>query len=350
MKRVILRLTMALAIIAMPTACSKSKEDIQKIPEEKKIIRVRVKLIEPRTFLQKLTLTASAKASREVTISSEAAGRVVKIGFEKGDSVTKGQPLVWLDDSQLQTEITSSRANRDLLELDYRKLKALADRNAGVSEFQLEQSRLRLEVAEAGLKSLMVRLGKLTIKAPFAGRLSSRKTEVGAIVSPGLALARLVTIRPIKVVTGVPETAIADFEIRKKATIVFDAYPDKIYEGAVTYIAPEVNKVTRVFECEITLPNRKRTIRPEMSAKVTFTRKEMPDSILIPQTAVLELSDGHAVFLVDDKGVARQKRVTIKDNANEMALISSGIVKGDKLVIVGQRSLIDGDKVEIVEK
>lgn len=330
-------------------SCSDSKAIPKPKDDGKRQIKVRATKIEPETFTQKLTLTASARAYREVVIASETAGRVVEINFEKGDYVQKDKPLIRLDDSSLQADIAQARADTDILKLEYQKLKALAEVNAGVSEFKLEQARLRMEAAISRTDGFMARLDKLTIKAPFAGHIAGRDVEVGAIVAPGAFLAKLLVTRPIKVVIGIPESAIADFAVGKSARVEFDAYKDEKYEGFVTYISPEVDRRSRTFELELELPNKDKKILPEMSAKVTFTRKELPNSIIIPQTAIVELADKHAVFIVTKDNVARQRIVEVADSADEMALIVSGVQIGDLLVVKGQRGLMDGDNVEIVK-
>lgn len=317
--------------------------------EEDKAVRVQVMTVEPATFQQKIKLVGSAKAEKEVVIASEVPGRVVKLGFEKGDTVKAGQPLVWLDDSRLKAELSAAQAERGMARLDYDKLSALAERKASVSEFQLEQAKLKLDAAEARISSILASLEKLMITAPFSGTLVSKSVEQGAIVAPGQPLSRLINIVPIKLSTGVPETAISDFGVGKKAVVVFDAYPSKKYTGKVTYIAPEVDLRARTFECELELPNEDMKIMPEMSAKVTFIRKELPGSILIPQESIVELADGHVVFIVENGEFARQRRVTIEDMAEEMALIGEGLEAGEQLVTLGQRGLIDGDRIKIAE-
>ena len=130
---------------------------------------------------------------------------------------------------------------------------------------------------------------------------------------------------------------------------MFDAYPDQTSRGRVTYIAPEVDSRSRTFDMELELPNRDMKIFPEMSAKVTFIRKTVENSILIPQDSIVELADGHAVFVIGEGNVARRRKVEIKDMAEEMALVGSGLAAGDRLIVIGQRNLIDGDRVEIID-
>lgn len=340
--------TAALAAAAFTAGCSGGGPEAQEPPKaERKVVRVKVERVVPRVFSQKLTLTGSALADREVDMASETMGRVARIGFEKGRGVKAGEPMVWLDDATTRARLDQARADRELAELDYKKLSALAEMNADVSEFELDKARIALNAAGARLKALEVELDKLTIRASITGLVVNRAVEVGAIVSPGQPLARIVSVKPIKTRTGIPETAISDFSIGKKATIVFDAFPDRAYEGRITYISPEVDKKARIFDCELELPNGDMAILPEMSAKVIFVRKTLEDSVLIPQTSIVEMADGHAVFVVDEGSVARLRRIEVGGVADEMALVKSGLEMGDELVTLGHRDLIDGDLVEI---
>jgi len=337
-----------LALLLLVPACGE-KTPVASKPEvvEKKVALVKTEVIVPSLFIQKLTLSADAKADKEVFIASEISGKVVQISFEKGERVRKGATLIQLDTSAIKADISAAIADKDLTALNYRKLRSLAKKKAAVSEIQVEQAKLRLDAAKARVKSLETMLQKHTIKAPFSGVLASRDTELGAIVSPGARLTKIVALKPVKVTVGIPEAAISDFAIGKEAKIVFDAYPDTIYTGKITYIAPEVNRIARLFESEILLPNSDLKIRPAMSAKVTFVKRKIENSIVVPQTAVLELAEGHAVFLVTKDNVAKIRKIEIKDHANEMALIASGLSGGETLVISGQRGLVDGDTVKV---
>ncbi len=347
MKR-LLRYVCALLIIAL-SSCANESSTAPVAVAEKKVTRVRTVQIKPEMFTSKLTLTAEAKADKDAIISSEVLGRVVKVGFDKGMKVKEGDTIIWLDDSTLKADITQAKADLSLLELDFKKMELLSERNANVSKYQLEKARLTRDVAESRYQALEVKRKKYRIKAPVTGVVASRNVENGAITSPGAELGRVVSNNPIKIVIGVPESVLSDFALGKEATIVFDAYPDNTYQGTVSYKSAEINRKSRVFLCEIELPNDDDKILPEMSAKVTFIRKAIPGSILIPQTAVLEQATGHSVFIVDGKDIARYRKIEIDDSSDEMVLVGSGLATGEKLVITGQRNLIDGDTVEVAE-
>lgn len=331
-------------------SCSRGgKAEPPRQAEERKAVKARVMTLEPRDFTKRLTLSGSSKASSEVIVAAETGGRIARLAFEKGDRVKTGVPLAWLDDSSTKAELAQAEAGRDMAALEYRKLKALEERKAGVSEFQLEQARLNLNSAEARIAVVKAFMGKLVIKAPISGVLVTRDVETGAIIAPGQPISRLVATDPVKVTAGAPEMAIADFRPGLTATARFDAFPDKEYEGKITFISPAVNPVTRTFDIEVTIPNHDGKIFPDMSAKVEFPWRHVKNAMLIPQSATLELSDGHAVFVVEG-GTARQRRVEMEDVSGDTALVKSGVKAGDVLVVTGQRNMVDGDLVEIPEK
>ncbi len=343
----------ALLLVAMGLttsffSCSDDNPKPEPKIEKNEVISVVAHKIVPQKFVQMLTLTGIAKANRSVVIASETSGKVVKVGFKKGDDAKKGEPLVWLDSSLLEADIAQAQAGMEINELEYRKLKALARKKASVSEIQLDKSRLSLNVAKARLQGLHSRLAKKTIKAPFDGKIARKNVEIGAIVNPGEPLAKVIDLKAIKVVVGIPEVAIADFNPGKKASIVFDAFPEKKFKGVTSYISPEVDMRSRTFELELKLTNGKIKISPEMSAKVTFVKRELANSILIPQTSVLERREGHAVFIINSQNIAQLKPVIIEDSSGEMALVKSGVSIGDLLVIKGQRGLTSGDTVEAI--
>jgi RND family efflux transporter MFP subunit len=305
--------------------------------------------LEPRDFTKKLTLSGSSKASSEVIVAAEAGGRVTRLAFEKGDRVKAGAPLAWLDDSSAKADLAQAEAGRDMAALEHKKLKALEERKAGVSEFQLEQARLNLNAAEARVAAVKSFMAKLVINAPMSGTLVTRDVETGAVIAPGQPISRLIATEHIKVIAGMPEMAIADFHPGQTATARFDAFPGKEHEGKITFISPAVNPVTRTFDMEVTIKNHDGKIFPDMSAKVEFPWRHVGNAMIIPQSATVELSDGHAVYVVEG-GVAKQRRVEMEDMSGDMALVKSGVKAGDVLVVTGQRSMVDGDVVEISEK
>jgi membrane fusion protein (multidrug efflux system) len=315
----------------------------------KETVRVKVTPLTPTMFRQRITLSASAKASAEVTVAAEVAGRIVSLGFEKGDRVARREILATLDVAAVRAQRDQAAAARDVAALEVRKLEALAAVDADVSSFELETKKLGLAQAEANVAALAAALAKHTIRAPLPGVTVSRPVEIGSVVGPGAPITRIVDVDPIRIAIGVPETAVADFVLGKEATVVLDAFPKESFTGRITFLSPEVDARARTFACEVTLANPGGRIRPEMSAKALFDRKVIADALLIPQSAVLELPDAHAVFVVNEGNVARQKIVTIGDHTGEMALVTGGLSAGDRLVTTGHRSLLDGDPVTVVE-
>ena len=204
---------LALLCLSLTSACDPNGEDTVEasVEEDKRVIRVKTVTVEATTFSQQVTMIGSSKPDREVFVASEISGRAVKVEFEKGDKVEAGTPLLYLDDAKIRADLAQAGASRDIARLNHEKYKKLKKRNAAVSSFELELSALKVKVAEAAYESLKALKDKHIIKAPISGRIVNRDTEKGAIVSPGAPVARIVSLRPIKVSFGVPEATISDF-------------------------------------------------------------------------------------------------------------------------------------------
>lgn len=231
--------SLAVALVASLFTPSCSGEEAPAAAVERKVVRVKVATVAPSLFRQKLTLPGAAKAWAEVTVTSEVGGKVASLRFDKGDRVKKGALLVRLDDRIVAAETAQARALRDMAQLEVDKLEALAEAEGDVSPFELDNRRLTLAQAQARLDGAEATLTHYKVVAPFAGVAVSRPLEIGAVAPPGAELTRIVATDPMKIAVGVPETAIADFTVGKKATVVFDAFPDQRYEGKVIFLSPK---------------------------------------------------------------------------------------------------------------
>ena len=108
------------------------------------------------------------RANESVTIRPEIAGRVVAIGFNEGEKVTKGATLITLDDSVYRAEVAEKAANRKISELAYERAKLLVEKKAASVEVR-DRAEAQLEADDAGLQLARARLDKTRILAPFDG-------------------------------------------------------------------------------------------------------------------------------------------------------------------------------------
>jgi membrane fusion protein, multidrug efflux system len=169
-------------------------------------------------------------------------------------------------------------------------------------------------------------------------------------VSAGSDVARIIRIDPIKVAAGIPERFAGDVRPGASVRVTFDILPGEEFAGRVDFVGSTVNTRNRTFEVEIVIPNPGRVIKPEMVANVEVTRRDMAGAIVVPQEALVRVEDGFVAFVAETEGdvqVARVRPVVVGTAQRNRVVVSTGLGAGDRLIVVGQHQVADGDRIQI---
>jgi RND family efflux transporter MFP subunit len=317
-----------------------------------RIINVEVEEVGSETFIEEIRLTAAARANQDVQVSAEESGVVREILVDKGSRVTAGQPLMRIDDAVLAAQMEQARSAADLAAETWQRRRSLWEEDRVGSEIAYLEARAVAEQTAANLKVLEERLARTTIRAPFDGVLESRAVEVGTMVSPGTIVGRVVDLNPVKVVAGVPERYATDVEVGAMARVTFDVLGDEVFEAPIRYVGSTVEPRSRTFPIEVVLPNARRSIKPEMVASMSVVRRRVDEAVVVPQDALVRVEGGYVVFAAVESArgtIAEVRRVEVGPTQRDMVVIEAGITTGERLIVVGQKSVADGDRVNIVE-
>jgi RND family efflux transporter MFP subunit len=303
--------------------------------------------------VEQIRLTGTVKANQDVTISAQESGAVEEIVVDKGSAVQAGDALIRLDDRILSSQVAEARAQASLAEETWDRRRRLWEEDQVGSELAYLEARSNAEQARARLENLEERLRRTVIRAPITGMLEERHVEVGTLLSPGTPVARIVALNPVKVQGGVPERYSADVSRGAKATVTFDVLADQRFEGTMSYVGSTVNTSSRTFPVEFTLPNPGGAIKPEMVANIAVERRVIDDAIVVPQQALVRIAEGFVVFVVEGEGAeatANRREVEVETSQQNQVVIRSGLDAGERLVVVGQNQVADGDRVRVVQE
>lgn len=318
-----------------------------------RVVNVEVDRVEPTRFTEIIRLTGTVQASHDVTISAEESGVVREILVEKGSMVRAGQPIFRLDADLLQAQVDQAQAMADLARETWERRKRLYEEDQVGSELAYLEAKYAAEQAAANLRLLDARLERTVIEAPIDGILDSREIEVGTMVAAGTPVARIVDNNPVEITAGVPERYAPDVQPGAEASITFDILPGNEFQGQISYVGAAVNPRNRTFPVELVLPNPGGSIKPEMVANLALVRRSQGDAIVIPQEALVRTETGYIVFVVEESSqgaLARAREVEVGSAQENQVLILSGLETGERLVVVGQMSVADGDRVNVVKK
>lgn len=316
-----------------------------------RVVNVEVAEVRSRTFVRAVRLTGVVQAMHDVLVSAEEAGVVRRIVRDKGRNVRRGQAILRLDDAILSAQVRTASAQAELARELWERRKRLYEEDEIGSEISYLEAKSSAEQTEANLAALRARLDRTVVAAPVSGVLDERLVEVGARVSPGTPVARIVQVDSVKVLAGVPERFALEVTVGAAATVAFDVIEGESFQGEIAYVGATVDPDSRTFAVELVLENPGGRIKPEMIAEITVVREEIDDAIVVPQQALVSMEEGAVAFVVEgagDEARAAARRVEVVAGQGDEAMVGSGLAEGDRLVVVGQQGLTAGDRVRVV--
>lgn len=302
-------------------------------------------------FEEIVRVTGTAKAYRDVEVAAEETGVIRELPVEKGRRVRAGDVIARVDDRILRAEVEEARARANLARETWQRRKRLYEEQKAISELAYLEARYQAEEAGARLATLEERLDRTEIRAPVEGILEDRYVEVGTRVSPGSRVARIVDLDPVKVRGGVPERYARDVRTGSSVEVSFDVLPSRNFQGRLSFVGATVDPSSRTFPVELLVRNPSRSVKPEMVANVRITRGLRESAVVVPQEALVRREDGFAAFVIEEENgtpVAKLRRVVPGPSRQDMVVVESGLEAGDRLIVVGQHQVADGDRVKVV--
>ena len=273
-------------------------------------------------------------------IAPQSSGRIQKLNVEVGDFVSKGQILAEMDRVQLdQAEL---KLRNDETELE--RVRALLAQG-GISQADFDQLELACNVSRSSWKNIQE---NTILRSPVSGVITARNYDRGDMYSMSQPIYTVQQITPVKVLVAISETEYTKVKKGDKVSLTADALPGKTFEGTVGRLYPTMDAATHTFNVEVVVPNNRRELRPGMyvRANVNFGDSR---NIVIPDSAVLKMQGAgtRTVFVVNDKGVAEMRLVTLGRHWDGKYQVLEGLEEGEQVVYKGASVLKAGQEVEI---
>lgn len=297
---------------------------------------VEVQTITRSTIEQDLSALAILKANESVLLKPEVAGRVVTINFNEGQTVSKGQLLVQLDDDLLQAELVSQQANLALTQTEYQRYQALFTQQQ-VSALDYERKKAELAQAKAAVSLVQAKLRQRQVRAPFAGVLGLRQFSVGDVVQANQALVRLNSMNSLKAEIKIPETNNALVSIKQTVLLTLDAVPNLTLKGQVVAIEPSLDSATRALVLRVLIPKGDIRVREGMTARARLLLASN-NSLLVPEQALVAQRGQFVVFVVKNN-IAKAQVVKLGKREVGRVEVLEGLQAGDVIVVSGQNKL-----------
>ena len=389
----------AAALALAATGCSKPDTSAQARSRESAAKSVQVEVVRQDAVRRAVDVVGTLVAVDQVTISSEADGKVSRILADLGDRVTAGQVLIQLDREKQQYTYEQQqavlartlaqygasdpehlpdiektpdvqKANADLVqatqafdrasELFKRTLisqQTLDDAKAALQSKQASYDsalqnaknlRASIQASEATMKLAGRQLRDTDIRAPFDGYVEKRLVNLGELVKAQMPVMAVVRLNPLKVTAEIPEKMAPWIKDGQPVTLQVDAYRDKTFEGKVSRISPGVNAATRAFPFEALVPNTDTTLKPGTFARVHIESGKVDDVLTLPYSALQYRYGVNRVFVVNGDKLA-MRELAVGERMGERIEIVKGVKAGERVAVTDVETLSEGALVAVTK-
>jgi len=360
-------LIVILLIAGAITIASKLGEKKALAAETERLAKPSVAVIHPtqEESHEELVLPATVQAYKESPIYARTNGYVLRWYKDIGSHLNKGDLLADIDTPEVDQELLQARATRQQIQAQLGLAKSSAERwqnlrkSDSVSQQEVDQQVSGYQQAQANLAASDANVRRLEqmesfkhVYAPYAGVLTKRNIDVGALINAGNTgsnkeLFDVAQVDPLRVYVSVPQTYSPFIHLGMKAFLEQREYSGQRFEGKVVRTSEVIDPSTRTLLTEIDVPNPAGRILPGSYAQVHFAAKVDAPRLTIPINTLLFRPEGPRAAVVDENKKVRLRAVTIGRDYGSSVEVMSGLQPSDQVIVNPADSLEDGQEVNV---
>jgi len=289
-------------------------------------------LIEPTLLTDMINIPGTLRSDEEVDLTFEASGKIIKIAFNEGTRVKKGELLAKINDKPLQAQLEKLMAQQKLSKAMEFRQRSLLDRDA-ISRESYDQIQTELQTIQADINLVKARIAETELRAPFDGIIGLRYVSEGSYTNSSTKIAKLIKIKPIKLEFSIAERYADAIRIGFPVNFTVDG-SNETYKASVYAIDPKIDLETRTIALRALYPNTREELKSGRSAGVTLIISQLENSIAIPSEALVPEMEGEKVY-VFRSGKAEVVNVSTGLRTESVIQITSGLHFGDTLLTSG---------------
>lgn len=372
MSRTLTSLSLALAV----AGCSTGKP----IPQAPQAVQTQRMQSDPAAASGSLRFSAVVGADAQVPLSFRIPGYVIALqqargedgrmrDVAEGDRVRKGTVLVHIRSAEYEERLQQAASQAAAAEalttkakLDFGRATILfasqsltkPDFDSAQAQYDATQSQSRAARAQASEAEIALR--DTSVVAPFDGDIVKKAVEPGSFVGSGMPAFVVARTDVVKIVVGVPDTAVQGINLGQTVDVTVDAFGDRTFQARISRIASAADPTTRNFELEVAIPNRDHALKVGMVGSLQLAggaTGSAPASFRVPLSAVVQAGEGkYGVYVLSGGSGARGAKlrpVEIGPVVGADITVAHGLSNGDEVITSGASLLKDGQRVEVVK-
>ena len=345
MRRVEMSLWILLSAALLTGACGADGEATAEAPVvvQERVATVRTQVVELEEISDVAVFSADLLPMRRATLSAEVPGNIERLSVELGQRVRQGQVLARIDTRALRQQLAEAEALFNQAQDRFERAEKLFAKRSITKEQHIDAVAGR-EVAKARLASARLALEKSEVKAPWTGHVAAKRVEVGDYAAPGQPLVELVAMDRLKVKAPASAADVPFLRVGVPVVVKVDVFPGESFHGEVVRLGAELDPDTRTLDVEAEIDNQDLKLRPGLFGRMELERRLLSDALLVPLTSVVDFENRKVIYVVAD-GVAELREVSLGPVVGDRVVVEKGIAAGERLVVVGQQQVANGQRV-----
>jgi cobalt-zinc-cadmium efflux system membrane fusion protein len=297
------------------------------------------------TVYDEMPGTIEAPSAALVIVNTPAPGVIESLNVDVGDSITAGKTLAIVRSSELAraqadyrravvSEQTASAALKRSQALESEGL--ISARRLETDRLQWRSAQLAVEEATQHIRILRGSLndatGSIAIKSPIAGTVATRSANRGEAVAENEPLFKVVDVSRVVVQLRAPGGV--PVQPGTEVTFTVEALPGRTFKATVKSASDVIDPETRRFFIRCSVVNPGNLLKPGMFVSAKVPRPEAR-ALVVPETAVLEVEGGNAVFVASNGGQFERRLVVLGPRSEGQVAVESGLKENETVVTKG---------------
>lgn len=296
-----------------------------------------------------------ANADRIAHVSPRIPGKIVAVSVSLGDQVSAGQVLATLDSVELgealnryhqsNTKLALARSNMERIKnLVEKKIAARKDIMQAETDFRTAETELHTDEERLSLLGISIADLKgenhikplLPVRSPIDGIITEKHAIVGEFSDPSKSIYTVADLSSVWVLTDINEKDLAKVMKGQDSTVKVGAFPDRSFEGKITYIADLVDEATRTVRARVDVKNLDRALKPEMFATVELALPATASPVLaIQEEAIQELEGKKVIFVTENEEEFTSREVRLGEISGGMIEVIDGLAEDQSYAVQG---------------
>jgi RND family efflux transporter MFP subunit len=317
---------------------------------------------------QEIILPANVQAFADAPIYARTNGYLKRWYVDIGSRVKEGQLLAEIDTPEVTQQLRQARADLGTSQANLNLSKITADRYEGllktdsVSKQESDNAAGDYEAKQANVQSSQANVRRLEelqsfqrIYAPFAGVITARNTDVGALINSGSTggngneLFHIAQPDKLRVYVSVPQVYSQAAKPGITADLTLAEFPGRRFEGKLVRTANAIDPTSRTLLVEIAVNNPTGQLFTGSYAEVHFKLPTPASSLILPVNALLFRSEGLRVAVVGQGQKVELKQITIGHDFGSEVEVVAGLDGNESVIVNPPDSVVDGEAVRIAQ-